>query len=263
MNENKILNNQIKIKRLPTELLIKDFIHNYNKCNYEYYLFEMINASDYFREKIGSSFVFEDKQSNGECDCSSGNYSLDFKLFGSSSFYEAINTLSLERTLLCPGAVAVSPSKKTNSMLILELHEILLIMTGDDLLLASQNRYDYTTIVSENIGIIKNGIKSYLKVIETPKNILMLFNYSFIYENEKPNDEVASQDILEAINWIFRSTIDYRKKRNIEHDFYVCTIYENKFYLFACIDNEMRLVDQIDVDRCDTYIEICQMIGII
>ena len=71
---------------LPPELVIKNFIPDVEEDNYENYILEFLNASDWFMEKVGYIPFFHPVSEHfGECDCISGDYGIDLKLVLSNS----------------------------------------------------------------------------------------------------------------------------------------------------------------------------------
>ena len=80
---------------LPSEMIIKNYIHGDPDCNYEKYLLEFVNASDFFRVKSdGDIYQSPESEENGQCDCISTSYQLDFKLIASKT---ALQARSMER----------------------------------------------------------------------------------------------------------------------------------------------------------------------
>lgn len=87
---------------LPSEMIIKNYIHGDPNCNYEKYLLEFINASDFFLAKSGGDiYRLPKSEENGQCDCISASYQLDFKLIASKTALQA-------RSILCPSKAAIT-----------------------------------------------------------------------------------------------------------------------------------------------------------
>ena len=80
---------------LPSEMIIKNYIHGDPDCNYEKYLLEFVNASDFFRAKSdGDIYQSPESEENGQCDCISTSYQLDFKLIASKTALQARSILA-------------------------------------------------------------------------------------------------------------------------------------------------------------------------
>ena len=63
---------------LPSEMIIKNYIHGDPDCNYERYLLEFVNASDFFRTKSGGDiYQSPESEENGQCDCIPTSYQLE------------------------------------------------------------------------------------------------------------------------------------------------------------------------------------------
>lgn len=96
-----MIDGNLREKILPPELTIKDFIKGEKQCNYEVYLLEFVNKSSFFRNKSnGENYIKPQSESNGECDCNSSIYELDFKLMASKTALQASSILSPQKSLL-------------------------------------------------------------------------------------------------------------------------------------------------------------------
>lgn len=93
---------------LPPEMIIKNYIHGDPDCNYEKYLLEFVNASDFFRVKSdGDIYQSPESEENGQCDCISTSYQFDFKLIASKTALQA-------RSILYPSKTEIVDSTKSN-----------------------------------------------------------------------------------------------------------------------------------------------------
>ena len=85
---------------LAPELVIKNFIPGEADDNYENYILEFLNESEWFMEKVGwIPFFHPVSEHFGECDCISGDYGIDLKLILSNS---ELKRKSWERVLYYP-----------------------------------------------------------------------------------------------------------------------------------------------------------------
>ena len=83
---------------LPPEMIIKNYIHGDPDCNYEKYLLEFVNASDFFRVKSdGDIYQSPESEENGQCDCISTSYQFDFKLIASKTALQARSILQAKK----------------------------------------------------------------------------------------------------------------------------------------------------------------------
>lgn len=102
---------------LPSEMIIKNYIHGDPDCNYEKYLLEFVNASDFFRAKSdGDIYQSPESEENGQCDCISTSYQLDFKLIASKTALQARSILYPSKTEIVKGVIVTSePRNVINS----------------------------------------------------------------------------------------------------------------------------------------------------
>ena len=100
-----------QFRMLPTTCIIDEFVCN-RKDSYEDYLIEFVNASSYFRKKSkGEPYIRPQSESNGECDCISPFYSLDFKMLVSKSMAQGMNCFTNGTTELAPGIRSIGNPK--------------------------------------------------------------------------------------------------------------------------------------------------------
>ena len=98
--------NELKRATLPPELIIDNYIENYRDTSYEEYLTEYMNCSSLFlsiSEGEPYQHIPQKRQNQGECDCCSSRYALDFKLFGTQSSIYAKRNLSLQKYMAAEG----------------------------------------------------------------------------------------------------------------------------------------------------------------
>ena len=112
---------------LPSEMIIKNYIHGNPDCNYERYLLEFVNASDFFRTKSGGDiYQSPESEENGQCDCISTSYQLDFKLIASKTALQAKSILYPSKTEIVKGVfVTGEPKVKNGSIKATRIHAAL------------------------------------------------------------------------------------------------------------------------------------------
>lgn len=112
---------------LPSEMIIKNYIHGDPDCNYERYLLEFVNASDFFRTKSGGDiYQSPESEENGQCDCISTSYQLDFKLIASKTALQAKSILYPSKTEIVKGVFVTSePKVKNGSIKATRIHAAL------------------------------------------------------------------------------------------------------------------------------------------
>ena len=84
----------MEAKMLSAPLIIKNYVHGEIAYDYEQYMLELINCSDWFSKKYPGGFQKPISEANGECDAINENYQLDFKLLASKTAMQAKSILS-------------------------------------------------------------------------------------------------------------------------------------------------------------------------
>lgn len=163
---------------LPSEMIIKNYIHGDPDCNYERYLLEFVNASDFFRTKSGGDiYQSPESEENGQCDCISTSYQLDFKLIASKTALQAKSILYPSKAEIVKGVFVTSePKVKNGSIKATRIH-------------AALREYDFeglqklrtTTIKKQGV---ENDIIELLKTLETRKHLLLFFPYKLICKTD-------------------------------------------------------------------------------
>lgn len=158
---------------LPSEMIIKNYIHGDPDCNYEKYLLEFVNASDFFRAKSdGDIYQSPESEENGQCDCISTSYQLDFKLIASKTALQARSILYPSKTEIVKGVIVTSePKVKNSSIKATRIH-------------AALRGYDFEGLRKLRITTIKkqgveNDLIELLETLETRKHLLLFFPYKF------------------------------------------------------------------------------------
>ena len=130
---------------LPSEMIIKNYIHGDPDCNYERYLLEFVNASDFFRTKSGGDiYQSPESEENGQCDCISTSYQLDFKLIASKTALQAKSILYPSKTEIVKGVFVTSEPNRFKS-LSLELSSNLFFA-----LVVNDERFKQQIVITEN-----------------------------------------------------------------------------------------------------------------
>lgn len=160
----------LMIKILPSELVIKNIVHGDNKCNYELYLLELVNKSSYFLNlSHGCNYNLPKNESNGECDCISEAYQLDFKLLCSKTYLQAKSVLFNQKSVLAKGVMSLNPPKLSKGNIkATNIHVIL-------------RKYSYSQLcelrrLNPKGNGLENDICHLLKTLEKKKNLLLFFH---------------------------------------------------------------------------------------
>lgn len=236
------------MKILPPETIIKGFVQNDDKCNYEFYLVELLNSSKWFADNYKERFIWRKNQSHKECDTYSGEYGLDFKLIASKTRLQASNILSSQTTLLCDGVVVNSICKRPgNEMRATRLHAALRQLSYDDLNKISVTKYDHQCI--------EDDVRSFLKNIETRKNLMLFFPYKLYFDLEHKQQN-AIEIILEALNSDFKQSFIYRSMCALNYDTFFVTIYDDNFLIMEVKDTILHYLDTVPINKCETFMHL-------
>ena len=263
MNQIELYDKSLKDKLLSAELIRKDFIQTINKnglkkdidCNYEHYLIELVNHSNFFLKlSHGEHYVSPIRESNGECDCISDNYQLDFKLFGGNSpFYARKLTSNRKYYDKRTGAIIVcSPEKENEEILVTRIHAALRNYSYDDL----------CTLSKKDIKIMSMGIEkdicSTLDLLKTKKNILVFFPFSFSFDTEYNLEEGAVQ-IKNALNTDFSNIMKYRHNMVSNFETFLCFIYSDYLVVLKHTEDNFDIVDYVSLRCSPKYMKLFEI----
>ncbi len=254
------INQYLQNEMLPPALYIKDFVKNEPRCNYEYYLTEAINHSDYFLGlSSGNEYSSPTSESHGECDAISEKYQLDFKLAEGNSKLEAKNLLETGITKLANGVTAWHPSKIPGKTTALHINKMLRKLKSTDdiraILLSEAKHIKFNERSAENIE--QQGLYEIKKLSENlliKKNLLFFFPeiFSFVDGITYSFDE-SVVIIGTAIEHDFSIAFDYRNQENPGFDTYFCCIYNGYFLFYIYNDKQLKFIDSVECSACKTY----------
>lgn len=226
---------------LPSILFIKGLVMG-KKENYENYLIEMINNSLFFYKKsLGIEYVKPLKEDDGEYDCISNNYSLDFKILASNSLCHVKSDFSIRAEVLENCTMLIS-SRKSGEKKVSVLHKVL-------------RCYDfYSGIIPKEINeeIYINDIECYKKTILKKKNILFFYPYELFFKNDY-NFNYALDKKIEAIENDFKNSFSYREDCLQDYDTYLTFIDNDFFVILEFKNKKFKIIDFVNVKKCPTY----------
>lgn len=238
-------------KILPASLLITGFVNGNPNSSEEKYLLEFVNASRYFRQKSnGEIFCSPPGQSNGECDCISKSYKLDFKLLISSSLAKAKNLFSRSITQPLPCVTAYGEPKKSlgdkdyNPISATFLHTWLREISNDEL-------WDISLSNDESEPAYKD-IHFILKAINKPKNLLCMLPYEYYY-NANMEYSFQEERVINTIIGDFNSIAQYRKRAQPDYETYIAFVFWNNFFILNCSKTDVVVVDKLPTNSSKTF----------
>lgn len=246
---------EMKAEFLTIYMVRKDFIQGKNPSySYEDYLRDFVNCSEHFLKRSnGKPYRKPDSEAQGECDCISDEYAIDFKLFTSQSrMYTAkIFSPSIEVTddwisygmpEKHEGIPGYKKEKYSNPYIVFR-------SLGQDEIMEIRKEEKKT-------GNKEKDTFKIIKKFETKKNLMMFFPYNLHFDS---NDDFG-QGMIYAVNGIntaFKGLFQYRKSILPEYDTYVSFIYEKEnFVITKWTGDKLEFVEMIPVYRSSLYCEL-------
>ncbi len=236
---------------LPAPLIIKNFVLGEKDCNYEKYLLEFINESKYFLNKSnGELFVSPQKEDNGECDCVSSSYKIDFKLIASKTALQGRSILSMGKQKIYPGIISsIAPKAKNCSI-------------STTLIYAALRDYDLNMLYELRKKEIKeqgdqNDILQLMCTLETNKNLLLFFPYNFKFKTQYEFDKGVSQ-IKEAVENDFKAVMKYRFHVSPSYDTYFAFIYDEHIVFMKVDNGDFVIMDSVEISKSLTYLKLLE-----
>ena len=239
-----MIDTTMQAKELEAPLIIKGFVKNDPKCNYEIYLRELLNVSSWFQKLSPGKFVKPDSESNGECDANNPSYSIDFKLLASKTSLMARRELSPQIELLCDGCWSNGKSRNQEP-----IQATRLFAAFRDLELSQLKEMRNTGIKESGIS---NDIITAAKTRETPKNLLLFFPYIFSFQNPHSQSEAQSL-ITDGLNHDFKPLFQYRSEYAENFDTYFVCLYENSFILSQVKNSKLVYRESIKTSNVRTF----------
>ncbi len=243
----------LREKLLPAALICKGFI-NIDDSNYENYLLEIINASKYFMEKSGGEkYQAPIEESNGECDCNSAQYSVDFKLAASETAMRGRNLFSdgiycLAQGVVAHGGAKIEPNNPDYKPIqATRLHAAMRCLSIEEL--------KEIKLSKDKKQGINTDIRAFLETLETKKNIFLFFPYEF-FTDEVTEFEDKVIEITEAINKDFAVALSYRKELLPKYDTYLMFIYAGYFVITQYNKNKLEFIEAIEEKYSPTYLNL-------
>jgi len=158
MEINSLLKKEVRISLLHAALINKNYVSGESNCDYEQYLFEIIQMSQYFKTKSNNKqYSRPVSEAHGECDCVSDDYELDFKLLATSTRLQASKELTASIHSIGNGVTMVGAPRRPNTqMTVVQLHAAIRPYSLNQLETILNGTYAYGTIECD----IKHTLKS-------------------------------------------------------------------------------------------------------
>lgn len=237
----------LKLKLIEAPLIIKSYVKGDERCNYEIYITEILNASEYFKQRFCLPFCAPASQSNGECDSYAGEYGLDYKLIASQTALQGRSIFSPQIEILMNGVYSIVGSKCHGGMNVTRIAQSLRGKSLDQLLQIRNS--------AEKSQSIDNDIREYMLTIETSKNLLLFFPYRFSFEaaSELSDDCIS---IAKAVESDFGVSLRYRANLHPQLDTYLLYLYDYSFVLCQWNGTRLDFLEAIPVEKSDTFMHL-------
>ena len=245
------MDNRLKTEILPATILLNNFITNEQDSNYEIFLLEYLNKSSFFQCKSDyHKFVRPSSESNAECDAISLKYQIDFKLLATKTYLRGLRLTSPSVSVPIKGVTAYGALRKPKETFrVGEIHKIFRCLSLDKMIDIRKRASQITPYSDED------DILSVLKTIETKKNLLIFFPYSFSIDEEVGLPEIA-EIISNSLHNDFHILSQYRKNTSPDLDTFLVTVYNDKFLLFSFEIASFSLLEMFDFKKSPTFVKL-------
>ena len=244
---------KIKIQELSAALVLNKFIKGIEPYKYEDYLLEFVNSSTYFLEKAKQQHYHQPvSEANGEWDCISPTYQMDFKLAMAESTLRAKRLFSKQITYLNGITIVSAPLKKSSDpgYKPIQATRIFAALRGLTLseLLAIQNKSSCT-------DQIERDIRHLMKTMQCDKNLIVFFPYNFYFDD--PLDKAqARHSLVEALNQDFQQMLSYRSLACPQRDTYFSFLYAREWIILEWKNGELMPVDTVPIQKSPLFMRL-------
>lgn len=237
---------------LPPEMIIDDFIEEYEPVSYEDYLAEFINNSILFLT-LSKGQVYshtpKERQNDGECDCCSPQYELDFKLLGTQSGIYAKRNLSLQKAFLAKGVLTTLFPRQTKGMKITLTSNLLRRYSVDELLKIDHlkvPKFDRDKLCPEA------DVKGILKIAKCKKNVIYFYTDFFCTNNDYPFSDIIETVELH-INECLVNLFKFREQFVADKDTFFAAIIQGFFCVAVWENGRIQFKEHIPLSRSSVF----------
>lgn len=246
------MNTDICYKKLSPNIYL-------NNKAYEQIARDMINCSEYFLKLSHNQLYRAPKsESNGESDCITDSYELDFKRIGSKSYFTARNTLELKEYVKASGISFIGRDniKKSKSV----------VVNIENVLKDAELEFENCAIKSFKLQTEKNltrlqhnmilkELNIFLNIFKHKKNIMLLSQYQFITNNSNFGCRHLACQLNETLNKEYKNAIEFRKKYYNKYHNYIGYFFDKKFIISKFENNKLNIISITDAQKSNKYNE--------
>lgn len=239
----------LKAIQLEAPFVIKNFVVNEEKCNYEIYLLELLNHSAWFSDHYPGGFTAPPSESKGECDAIGNGYELDFKLLESKTMLQSSSLRSMQIAKTADGCVVFSKSKSQSTSGV--------TFIGADFENRSLSELKEIRKCNFKSNGLENDIATVLGTLETQKNLMLFFPYQYTYGT--PHDFSDSvHSIADTLSRIFCCAFEYRNEFAAHYDTYLTCVYDDVFLIFAVENDKLCFCDSVRTSDIPTFVRLSE-----
>lgn len=244
-------NSKIMCRNLDGALFISKLVSGVDFCGNEKYLRELVNASEYFLSlSDNENYHGPESESNGECDCISKNYQLDFKLFASQSLIKAKSKLDNNYTVHETGAIIDCGSVSNGTEEVSVIWMILEDFSDEDLEAIGNGTFSNTDNKYKNLAL--TDVRNHLKILKTKKNLFLYLPIEFIVYEETSFDE-AVKLITARRERNFSKSIRYRLKHSPGYDTYLAFLFREHLIILKECNGRFNYIDKVPLEKSPSF----------
>ncbi len=248
-----MIDKTLKEKMLDAPLIIRGFVNDEPKCNYERYMTEWLNCSTFFMNKTGGEkLCWNEKQDHGECDANTSIYSIDYKLLATNSSLQAKRETSGSITKMADGCIAFGIGRLPAGEKFTYIRTVAALRSYslEGLKMIPTDSSDY---VEKNVSVI-------LKNVRTKKNLLLFYPYIMSF-SEPHTFKDGCKSIEDAFNEDLNQLRLYRECNAPGFETYICTIYDDMLLIFEDTGKQWILQDSVNVMSSKMYSDLYYSYG--
>ena len=254
-----ITKDKLRIATSPPELIIDNYIENYKDTSYEEYLTEYINCSPLFlsiSEGEPYQHIPQKQQNQGECDCCSSRYELDFKLLGTQSSIYAKRNLSSQKYMAAEGVMLSCIPRQSRGMHIAIMNGLLQRYDLSDLCAIDQ--VERAKFDRDNLSV-ETEIQSILKIMKCKKNTLF-FSADFLFTDSNYDILDIIHTVEDHLNDCFARLFMFRDQFVPDKDTYFAIIIEGYLCIAVWTNQSLIFRDHIPLSQSKHFCEIYDMV---
>lgn len=239
-----------KVRRtsLPPEMIINNFIEQYKPVGYEDYLTEFVNCSALFLNLSNGQIyrhIPSKQQSNGECDCYTDQYDLDFKLLGTQSRIYATRHLSPQKAYIAEGVLVTLIPRQTKGMEATLISGLLRRYSVNDLLKIDGGKFPK---FNRDDLCPELDVQGILKIAKCKKNTLYFYT-DFIYSdfNFDLGDIIETAELY--INECFSNLFQFRDRFVTDKDTFLAIIIQGHMCIAVWQDGLIQFKEHIPLSK--------------